>query len=144
MMIFQRSLIAAVFCIAAVQCDVSHLLGAPSPVDSGTIEVLRRNISDYLVELEHGGSPQMLLKQIFQATKQTVAGTLYTVQALLDTPDGPKKCEVRVLEKPWLDFCQVRVTCENGGHYEVTINPNQIDTNHLNLPPLQPGEFSAE
>lgn len=117
-----------ILCISKTRCDISHaLLGGESPVDTGTIEVLRKNISDYLVELEHGGSPQMKLKNIYSASKQIVTGTLYTVQALLETPDGAKNCQIRVLEKPWVDFCKVSVSCENGGHYEVTFNPNQIN-----------------
>lgn len=58
------SVLVVVLCISSTRCDVSHLLGGESAVDSGTIEVLRRNISDYLVELEHGGMPSMQLKQM--------------------------------------------------------------------------------
>lgn len=125
-----------ILCTVSIQCDVSHVvLGGESPIlDSGTIEVLHRNITDYLIELAHGGSPQMQLKQIYSASKQIVTGTLYTVDALLQTPDGAKKCQIRVLEKPWLDFCKVSVTCENGGVYEVTFNPNQVS--HHQLPSI--------
>lgn len=140
---FSKSSICSVFlvilCTASIHCDVSHVLGAASPVlDSGTLEVLRRNISDYLVELQNGGSPQMQLKQIYSASKQAVTGTLYTVEALLQTPDGARKCQVRVLEKPWLDFCKVSVSCENGGFYEVTFNPNQPSA-HILPPSIAPG-----
>lgn len=121
------SVFLVILCITLTQCDVSYVvLGGESSVDTGTIELLRKNISDYLVELEHGGSPQMHLKQIYSASMQIVTGTLYTVEALLDTPGGAKKCQIRILSKPWEDFCHVRVQCKNGGHYEVTYNPNQI------------------
>jgi len=144
------SVFLVILCITSTQCDVSHVvLGGESPVDTGTIEVLRKNIKDYLLELEHGGSPQMQLKQIYSASKQIVTGTLYTVQALLETPDGAKKCQIRVLEKPWIDFCQVRVTCEKGGYYEVTFNPNHIsqDVSHKLKPIsnlLPPSVFHQE
>lgn len=128
------SVFVVTLCVASIRCDVSHVvLGAESPVnDAATMELLKKNIGEYLVELAYGGSPQMQLQQIQSATKQTVTGTLYTVQAILATPDGSKNCQIRVLEKPWIDFCQVRVTCENGGHYEVTINPHQNSHDILN------------
>lgn len=76
------SLFIVVIGITSIKCDVSHIaLGAESSVDTETMAVLKRNISDYLVELEHSGSPQMQLKQIFSATKQIVTGTVYTVHA---------------------------------------------------------------
>lgn len=146
----QRNLIDPVFVvilcvITLIRCDVSHVvLGGESPVDAGTIEILKQNISNYLTELEHGGNPQMQLKQIYSASKQIVTGTLYTVHALLETPQGAKNCEIRVLEKPWLDFCHVRVNCEHGGQYEVTLNPSQIqhDVSQLSLIDILPSALS--
>lgn len=140
------SVFVVILCISSTQCDVSHIIGAPSPVvDPNTLDLLTRNISEYLVELGHGGSPQMQLQQIYSASKQTVTGTLYTVDALLSTPNGPQNCKIRVLEKPWLDFCKVSVTCENGGRYEVILNQHQVShdiSQHLSeatyLPPTPP------
>lgn len=135
MLFFNCLLAVLILCTASVQCDVSHILGGSGDsVDDGTIEILRKNISNYLIELEHGGNPQMQLKKIYGASKQAVAGTLYTVQTLLSTPDGTKKCIVKVLEKPWIDFCKVSVTCENGGHYEVRFNPNENHQNNFQNP----------
>lgn len=125
-MLIRYSVFVVLFYITLIQCDVSHIAHNThhSSVDQGTIEVLRKNISDYLVHLGNEGSPQMQLKHIFGATKQAVTGTVYTVQALLETAEGAKQCEIRVLEQPWFDFCQVRVSCENGGQYEVSFNPH--------------------
>lgn len=138
------SVFLVLLCITSTaRCDVSHVLGGESSVDTRTIEILRRNISDYLVELEHGGSPQMQLKQIYSASQQIVTGNLYTVQALLETPDGAKKCQIRILEKPWIDFCKVSVSCEQGGVYEVTFNSNRIsqDIAHDVAQALKPSSY---
>lgn len=138
------SVFLVILCITSTaRCDVSHVLGGESSVDTRTIEILRRNISDYLVELEHGGSPQMQLKQIYSASQQIVTGNLYTVQALLETPDGAKKCQIRILEKPWIDFCKVSVSCEQGGVYEVTFNSNRIgqDIAHNVAQALKPSSY---
>lgn len=137
------SVFVVILCISSTRSDVSHIIGAPSPVvDPNTLDLLTRNISEYLVELRHGGSPQMQLQQIYSASKQTVTGTLYTVDALLSTPSGAQNCKIRVLEKPWIDFCKVSVTCENGGQYEVQLNTHQVShdiSQHLSaatyLPP---------
>lgn len=128
--------------ITMVHCDVSHLAhGTSNSVDESTIEVLRKNITSYLEHVGNVGSPQMQLMKIYGATKQIVSGTLYTVQTLLETPEGAKKCEIRVLEKPWLDFCQVHISCENAGEYEYTFNPSQQVSNsneyHNASPQLQ-------
>lgn len=125
------SVFLAILCTSSIHCDVSHIVhGSETPVvDTGAIEVLSKNISDYLVEIQHDGGPQMRLRQIYSASKQIVTGTLYTVQALLDTPDGPQTCQIYVLEKLWIDFCQVRVNCANGGHYEVKFNPSKNNIN---------------
>lgn len=133
-MLVKKSIVfASVFVLlyATAICAIPSL-GSESPVvDQGTIDNLKKNISDYLVELENGGSPQMHLKQIYSASKQIVTGTLYTVEALIATPDGEKKCQIRVLEKPWVDFCKVSLTCENGGYYEVTFNPKKENIQNL-------------
>lgn len=134
-------LFAVILCITLIRCDVSHIVhGSQSPVDAGTMETLKRDINEYLVHLEHGGSPQMHLQQILSASKEIVTGTLYTVQAVLTTPEGPKNCEIRVLEKAWIDFCKVSVSCEHGGHYEVTLNSHKDVLQHLSTLTHVPGK----
>lgn len=121
-MLLKYSVFVVIFCITLISGDVSHLQGHSS-VDHHTIEILKQNISNYLQHLGNDGSPQMQLKEIYGASKQVVTGTVYTVHAKLETTEGVKDCEIRVLEQPLFDFCTVRVSCENGGQYEVTLNP---------------------
>lgn len=128
----------AIFCITSIRADVSHVVAARGgiAVDPNTINILKQNISNYLVNLDsEGGSPLMQLKHVYSATKQSVTSTIYTVQALLETASGEKKrCEIRVLEQPLFDFCQMRVTCENGGTYEVTMNQHGTHSHPFGLP----------
>lgn len=127
-----------ILCISTISADVSHVVGhggAGTAVNQHTIDILKQNISNYLVHLEGDGSSQpMQLKHIYGATKQSVTSTIYTVQALLETSEGSKRCEIRVLEQPLFDFCQMRVTCENGGTYEVTMNQHGTHSHPFGLP----------
>lgn len=142
----------AIFCITTICADVSHVVAARggAAVDPNTINILKRNISNYLVHLDSdGGSQPMKLSHIYGATKQSVKSTIYTVQALLETSSGEKKrCEIRVLEEPLFDFCQMRITCENGGTYEVTMNQHGSHSHPFGLPdyvapqtPYQPQQY---
>lgn len=141
-MLIKCSVFVVIFCITTIGADVSHIVnrngaggGVGSAVDQNTIDILRQNISNYLVHLEGDANSQpMQLKHIYGATKQTVTSTIYTVQALLETSEGSKRCEIRVLEQPLFDFCQLRVTCENGGQYEVTLNQHGTHSHPYGLP----------
>lgn len=145
----------AIFCITKICADVSHVVAAHggAAVDPNTINILKRNISNYLVHLDSDGGPQqMQLKHIYGATKTTVQSTIYTVQALLETSSGEKKrCEIRVLEEPLFDFCQMRITCENGGTYEVSMNQHGTHSHPFGLPdyiapqtPYQPQQHKPQ
>lgn len=124
-----------IVCITTICADVSHVLARQTAVDQKTIDVLRKNISNHLVHLESDGNSQpMKLKHIYSATKQSVTSTVYTVQALLETSEGSQRCEIRVLEQPLFDFCQIRVKCENGGTYEVSLNQHGTHSHPFGLP----------
>lgn len=134
-MLAKFSVIVVAFCIATIRADVSHIVGRGAAVDQHTIDILRQNISNYLVHLESDGNSQpMQLKHIYGATKQSVTSTIYTVQALLETAQGSQRCEIRVLEQPLFDFCQIRVKCENGGTYEVSLNQHGTHSHPFGLP----------
>lgn len=127
----------ATFCINTICADVSHVVArGGAAVDQHTIGILKQNISNYLLHLDSDGSSQsMQLKHIYGATKQTVTSTVYTVQALLEASDGEKKrCEIRVLEQPLFEFCQMKISCENGGSYEVTMNQHGTHSHPFGLP----------
>lgn len=135
-MLIKSSVFVVIFCITTICADVSHVVArGGSAVDQRTIDILHQNISNYLVQLESDGHSQpMQLKHIYSATKQSVTSTIYTVQALLETAQGSKRCEIRVLEQPLLDFCQLRITCEDGGMYEVTSNQHGSHSHPFGLP----------
>lgn len=135
-MLIKSLVFVVIFCITTICADVSHVVArGGTAVDPRTIDILRQNISNYLVQLESDGHSQpMQLKQIYSATKQSVTSTIYTVQALLETPEGSKRCEIRVLEQPLFDFCQLRITCENGGMFEVTLNQHGTHSHPFGLP----------
>lgn len=119
------------FCETKFECDDAtkykvtkqrvkrSLVGAPSEVDADTIEELRRNISDSFVQLQSEGKKTLQLKHVLGAQKKVVAGILYNVKTVVESPDGTQNCDIDVWLKPWIDFRQVSVKCDGGDKFEV-------------------------
>lgn len=120
-----------IFCIRIAYCDV--LVGGPSDVDSDTLQELRKNISESFVQLQSDEQKSLQLKQILGAKKQVVAGILYNVKTIVDTEDGPKNCDIKVWLKPWIEFRQVSISCDNGYKSQVT-----KDNRPKRSPPSEP------
>lgn len=107
-----------IFCIRVTYCDV--FVGGPSDVDPDTLQELRKNISDSFVQLQSEGKKSLQLKQIVGAQKQVVAGILYNAKTICEAEDGPKNCDISVWLKPWINFRQVSIQCENEEKLQVT------------------------
>lgn len=113
------------------------LVGGPSDVDAETLEQLRKNITESFAQLQSEGKKSMQLKEISGAQKKVVAGILYTVHTIINSDDGPKNCDIDVWVKPWIDFRQISVKCENGEQYQV-VKDNRPKRASLLLRPLIP------
>lgn len=100
------------------------LVGGPTEVEAETIEELRKNITASFVQLGAEGKPQLEVRKILGASQKVVAGVLYTVRAEIASPDGVKLCTIEVWRKPWINFEQVNVKCDNGENYQ-TIKDNR-------------------
>lgn len=96
------------------------LVGAPSEVDADTLEELRRNITESFVQLQSEGNNSLELKEVFGAKRKIVSGILYTVSTKVNTGDGEKNCDIDVWLKPWVNFREVSVKCEDGAKFKVT------------------------
>lgn len=114
------------------------IVGGPSDVDPETIEQLRQNISESFVQLQSEGKKPLQLKEVLGAQKQIVAGTLYTLHTIVESGDGTQKCDIEVWLKPWIDFRQVTVKCENGEKFQ-SIKDNRPKRASL-LRPLIPAD----
>lgn len=95
------------------------LVGGKSNVDAETLEQLRTNISESFVQAQSEGQKSFQLKEILGAEQQVVAGILYNVISVVDTEDGPQNCRIEVWLKPWINFRQVKVSCERGDEFKV-------------------------
>lgn len=79
--------------------------------------------SDELAELEsklvatlthlsqQEGGAKLELKKLKTASRQTVAGTKYTIEAELSSPEETTDCTVTIVEQLWLDKEESEVTC---------------------------------
>lgn len=114
------------------------IVGGPSDVDAETIEQLRQNITESFVQLQSEGNKQLQLKEVLGAQKQVVAGILYTLHTIVNSGEELQKCDIEVWLKPWIDFRQVTVKCENGEKYQ-TVKDNRPKRASL-LRPLIPDD----
>lgn len=95
------------------------LVGAPTAVSDDVIEELRRNISASFIQSQADGQKPLQLKKILDAKQKKVAGILYTVKTVVDSPDGEKTCTIEVWRKPWIDFHEVTVKCDGDTPFKV-------------------------
>lgn len=114
------------------------VVGGPTDIDDPVlIEELRKNISESFVQLQSEGKTPLQLKEILGAKKKVVAGILYTVNTMVESPDGQQKCTIEVWVKPWINFRQISVKCDSGDNYQVTKDDRPKRSSSL-LRPLIP------
>lgn len=117
-----------------------EIVGGPSDVEPDVVDELRQKIKSSFVQLSADGKNQLQLKEVLGAKKKVVAGVLYTLDAVIDTQDGLKTCEIEVWEKPWMDFRQVSIKLQNGENYQI-INDNRPKRTLVNQPfPIEENE----
>ncbi|XP_011309436.1 uncharacterized protein [Fopius arisanus] len=111
-----------------------QLLGGPQVISVDDPEVQRyvgNGLRKYSAEMEGDNEPMII--QVIEATRQTVAGSLYKIKVeigesncpkrtaelqnwlescLLVDDSVPKDCLINVWSKPWENFEEITVTCE--------------------------------
>ncbi|CAH0382676.1 unnamed protein product [Bemisia tabaci] len=93
------------------------VLGAPEPisVDDAKIQTLSK-VALASLETSAGGNDKLSLVKIHKASKQVVAGMLYTLtMEVSNSKNESKKCEVQLVEQPWIspDPKVISASCEN-------------------------------
>lgn len=93
------SVLTVTLFVAPIRCHIPFLLEGQTIVPDPTIEVLNRNISEFLDLIANIGVVTMKLQNIYSASMDAATGTIYNLQAQLATPDGPKNCQITVNEQ---------------------------------------------
>jgi len=104
------------------------------PVAGGKIEItstkelneVKTRVTAALTKLsEQDGGAKLELKELKKATRQTVAGSLYSVEAVLASPEETKTCTITILIQGWLDNEETEINCEDKT-YKVTKSITQV------------------
>jgi len=102
-------------------------VGAPSEITSTEkLEQVKTRVRAGLTKLsEQDGGVKLELKELKKATEQIVAGTLYSIDAVLASPEETKTCTIKIVVQLWLDNEEIEVNCEDKT-YKVTKSVTQV------------------